>query len=113
MSSDFAGCRNTSHPVNDVRNSKGDDGSQPLPNCVDYNWVSRELDLFGLNFLRGGEGPEIGIAETALDGHRLDGFTAYRTGFRIVIHQSSLSPRQFRAVVVEEIITVRHSQFVK
>jgi len=108
LSSDFVACRDTSHPVDDVRYPKRDDDSQPLPKCVDHNRMTREQDLFGLDFFRGGKGNQIGVAEPALDGHRLDGFTAYRTGFRIVIHLASLSPRQFRAVVVEEMTTVSH-----
>jgi len=90
---DLVACRDTSRPVDDVRYSKGEDDSQPLPKCVDYNRVTREQDLFGLDFFRGGKGKQIGIAEPALDGHRFDGFAAYRTGFRIFIHCLSLSPR--------------------
>jgi len=53
------------------------------------------------------------FADPALDSHGLDDFAAYRTGLRVVNQQNSLSPRQFRAVVVKEMTTVRHGQFVK
>jgi len=45
--------------------------------------VLLHFEIFG-----GGEGREIGVAKTALQGYGLDGFSAYRARFCIFIHDA-------------------------
>ena len=62
---------------------------QHLADAVDHRGVADVQIFLDLRLLGGRESGEIGIAEAALDGDGLDGFSAHRTGLGIGFHAGS------------------------